>query len=49
MEKEAVRIVICGISYGFDDYCALRDLLDQYADNVAETNDDDGTYFPKKN
>lgn len=40
-----IRIVIDGISYEFNSYCELRELLDAHAAAVSETSDDAGVYF----
>ena len=35
-----------GMAFEFESYADLRELLDEKAQNVTETNDDDGVYFP---
>lgn len=41
-----VRIVMDGMAFEFESYSDLRELLDEKAQNVIETTDDDGVYFP---
>ncbi len=41
-----ISIVLDGIAYDFEDYSALRELLDEQATNVEEIKEADGVYFP---
>lgn len=41
-----IRIVIDGISFEFDDYTDLREILDERCSVMLETDEDNGVYFP---